>query len=348
MSRGDEPRPPPREGPPPELLQRSPGGLTAGFVALPRGAAYLARRPRFWPLAALPLALNVVLFLGLFYLAFRFGLPWLIPQLMPDWPRAPLWIMKIVQFLIWFLAIALTCVLGGVSFVGVGMILAAPFNDMLSEWVEGDLMGQANQRPLTVANLMEDVGRTVGQAARKMLIVGAVFVVSLPLLLLPVIGAMLYTLLNSVVTIWFTALEYLDLPMSRAGWDLERRRAWAWERRSTAFGFGGAAYLTLLVPLVGFLVMPAAVAGGTILFLELDDPRSDERVLLTPGEGAGARGAESSGSGESEEPGASRSGGGTEGAASPGHQGGSASPGTSPGVPGEGSGRGDDGSPGSD
>jgi CysZ protein len=229
------------------------------------------------------MVVNIMLFSVIFYFTLTHGLPWLVDLLTPEMVRFPEFFRILFRLLIWVVSLILIGLLGVVSFTSVGMVLAAPFNDLLSEWVEGDLLGQAIQRPLTLANLLQDLGRTVWQAARKMLVVMAVFCCSLPLLVIPIAGPVLYTALNSVVATWYTALEYLDLPMARIGWGLKRRRAWAWDRQTPVFGFGMGVYMTMLVPMLGFLVMPAAVAGATILFVELGDPR-DSRSETTSGD----------------------------------------------------------------
>lgn len=272
-------------GPPPgaEVARGAAPGFVQGLLCLPRGAMFLVRRPRMWVLAACPLAINAVLFTLLLVLAVKFLLPalvgWLTPEHAPAFlspERLPGFLVSVGgalrwlwAWVIWLVCFLLTGVLLVASFTTVGMVLAAPFNDMLSEWVEADLMGRASQRPLTLANLLEDVGRTMGNAARQMLVVVAVFLVTLPLNLVPLVGSLVYTLLNGVVACWYSAMEYVDLPMGRAGWTLRARREWAWARRRGVFGFGVGAYVVLLVPLLGLVVMPAAVAGGTLLYVEL-------------------------------------------------------------------------------
>jgi CysZ protein len=256
--------------------QEARGGLFQGFVALPRGLAFLLKNPRLWPLSALPLLINLVVYSAMAYLAIFHLLPWLVDSLTPT--ALPGFLAKfgdalirIIRGVIYVVCVLLMIVLGAVTFTSVGTVLAAPFNDFLSEAVEAILRHEPSLRPLTLGNLMEDLARTVLQAAWKSAIVLVTFVVTVPLLLIPVVGAIVYTVLNGVVATWFMALEYIDLPMSRAGWTLPSRRKWAGQRRAAIFGFGGAVYLTMLVPLLNFLLMPAAVAGGTILYVELED-----------------------------------------------------------------------------
>jgi uncharacterized protein involved in cysteine biosynthesis len=47
-----------------------------------------------------------------------------------------------------------------------------------------------------------------------------------------------------------------------------QRRALIWQHRWRMLGFGAAAFLTMLVPFLNFICLPALVVGGTLLMLE--------------------------------------------------------------------------------
>ncbi len=264
-------------------------GFFRGFWMLPYGGYFLMKHPRLWPLAVLPLVINLVLF-GVFgAYAVTHLLPWLVdwitPQIhlptgegwfaqlaaaLPAWTGVlGTWFRSIVKVLAYIISLILLLVVCGFSFTAVGTVLAAPFNDALSERVEEMLNGTVTTRPFSFGNLFQDVVRTVIQALRKLLVVLLVFVFTLPLLLIPVLGPIGYTVLNGLVATWFLAMEYVDLPMGRVGWSIRERGQWAWDRKRAMLGFGSGVYITFLVPLLGYLVMPAAVVGGTLLFVRL-------------------------------------------------------------------------------
>jgi CysZ protein len=73
---------------------------------------------------------------------------------------------------------------------------------------------------------------------------------------------------------WMLAISYVDYPMGNHGLGFPEQRRRLRERRYLALGFGGAVMCALAVPVVNFLVIPAAVAGATALWVErLGAPR---------------------------------------------------------------------------
>jgi uncharacterized protein involved in cysteine biosynthesis len=54
-------------------------------------------------------------------------------------------------------------------------------------------------------------------------------------------------------------------------------------RFSTMFGFGTGVWAFLFIPLVNLLFMPAAVAGGTLLFLDLEALEKAHSQPASPG-----------------------------------------------------------------
>lgn len=81
----------------------------------------------------------------------------------------------------------------------------------------------------------------------------------------PVVGQILAIVLGSLLGGWLLALELTGLAFDGRGRTLRERRAALRTRRARTLGFGVASYLVFLVPFGAVVMMPAAVAGGTIL-----------------------------------------------------------------------------------
>ena len=65
---------------------------------------------------------------------------------------------------------------------------------------------------------------------------------------------------------WMLAVQYTDYPMDNHGIEFHQMRQHMANHRSMSLGFGMATNIATLIPLVNFLVMPAAVLGATIMW----------------------------------------------------------------------------------
>jgi len=139
----------------------------------------------------------------------------------------------------------------------VGLVMA-PFNSLLAEKIEA-LLGRSDDfPPFTWGSVISTVQRELRKLAYFLPRFVPLFILSwIPLLNL--IAAPLLILLS----IWMMALQYLDYPAENNGLNWQQTLTWLREKRLQSFGFGA---VCLILPL-GFLLIPIAVAGATVLWV---------------------------------------------------------------------------------
>jgi CysZ protein len=97
----------------------------------------------------------------------------------------------------------------------------------------------------------------------------------LVLLLVPgvnVLASVLWVLFSA----WMMAVQYLDYPMANHSLFFKQQRARLRKRPLLAWSFGGPVMLITMIPVLNFFVMPAAVAGATLIWVRenrLEAPR---------------------------------------------------------------------------
>jgi CysZ protein len=149
-------------------------------------------------------------------------------------------------------------------------VLAAPFNDALSAEVERLVTG-AEGPPFRISTMLRDLLRTVGMELVKLFLYALVMLpLFLASLLLPVAGQVLYSVFGFLFTAMYFALDYIDWPATRRGRGVGARLELGRKRFMPMFGFGTGVWIFLFIPFVNLFFMPAAVAGGTLLFLDLE------------------------------------------------------------------------------
>lgn len=107
--------------------------------------------------------------------------------------------------------------------------------------------------------------RSAGDAAR--LVVRAVFTGLLIVLLglVPLVGTVLAVVVGTFLSGRLVALELTTRPFEARGMTRQQRRAALHPHRARVLGFGVAVHLSFLIPGGAIIVMPAAVAGATVL-----------------------------------------------------------------------------------
>jgi CysZ protein len=236
-----------------------------------RGLVILRRHPgmaRYWlpPIVLTLVALIASIALASHYYDRALALIWSEPS-HSDWQDSLLlalyWVVRASAFVIGIgLSMLVTVVLAN--------LLAAPFNDALSEAVEEVETGK-QAPPFSLAKTLRDVGRSVGLELVKLCIYLAVMG---PLLvaswLLPGVGQALYLVFATLFSWLYFAIDYVDWPASRRGLGWRARFGLLRTRPFLMLGFGFAVAVCLFVPLLNVCFMPFAVAGGTRLFLDLE------------------------------------------------------------------------------
>lgn len=214
----------------------------------------------------IPLGINTALFTFLFY---RLGAIFdrLLGQFLPGW-------LAWLEWLLWPV-FALTVVLVAFyAFTLVANILSAPFNGLLAERVEQHLTGRAPPGGETgPASMLAELPAAIGGELRKLAYFTGWILVLLVCMLIPGVNALLPALWF-LLGAWTLALEFMDFPLGNRGLSFPDQRVWLRQRRGAALGFGSAAMLATLVPVVNFALMPAAVAGATLLVLRQDFPET--------------------------------------------------------------------------
>jgi CysZ protein len=149
-------------------------------------------------------------------------------------------------------------VLYAFSFTALTLLIGDWFYERIWQAVEADL-GEFTPGP--------ELGfwRSAGDATR--LVVRAIFTGLLTVLLglVPLIGPVLAVVVGTFLSGRLVALELTTRPLEARGMARRQRRAALRPHNPRVLGFGVAVHLCFLIPGGAIIVMPAAVAGATVL-----------------------------------------------------------------------------------
>ncbi len=71
----------------------------------------------------------------------------------------------------------------------------------------------------------------------------------------------------------FASLEFIDFAMSRRKLRFAEKRAIILRHKRPMFGFGAVMFGGLAVPVVNLFFLPIGAVAGTLLYLDLEEPR---------------------------------------------------------------------------
>lgn len=235
-------------------------GFITGLLSIWQAWIFLYRNPSLFRYAVIPFLINVVvfsvtIFFGTEYFSYLIG-NFISPH---DswWWQILAWIARGVGFLVMLVVVFFT-------FTAVGNLIAAPFNDVLSEKTEHMLNGISSTEAFSVVAMFADLWRTVGDEVRKL----SMFVVAMTVLLIvnfiPVLGPPVFGICSVLLTLYFLVVEYTGFVFSRKRFCFRQQRVFIRKHRAQSLGFGLAVMLTLALPLVQFLTIPLAVVAATM------------------------------------------------------------------------------------
>lgn len=233
----------------------------AGFLYFFQGLK-LIFRSELRAYVAIPLFINVLVFTGLIWFGasqFETLLAWLLPEL-PEW-------LQFLEWLLWILFAISVLLILFFTFTLLANLVGAPFNGLLAEEVEYHLTGQRPESAGGWKKMLAELVPTLMDEIKKLFYMIAWSIPFLILFLIPVINIIApFTWL--AFSAWMLTVEYADYPMGNHGLRSKDQKTRLGEKRLLSLGFGGATTIATMTPILNFLVMPAAVAGATAMWVK--------------------------------------------------------------------------------
>ncbi|MFD0557860.1 EI24 domain-containing protein [Stackebrandtia endophytica] len=231
-----------------------------GVKYLFRGIGYWGRRPKVMLLGAIPALIATALLVGgLVALAMNLtDLSAWLTGFADDW--GGFWRTS-VQVVAGILVFAFAGWISILMFTALTLIIGDPFYEAINGRVEAEY-GPVNE---VEVGFWAGLGRSIGDSLRLLLVSVPLGILLFALGFIPVVGTILALVLGAFIGGWFLAVELTAYPFNRRGIRYGQYRRMLGSRRSMAVGFGTTVFLLFLIPLGAVIVMPAAVAGGTLM-----------------------------------------------------------------------------------
>ncbi|OOF52825.1 sulfate transporter CysZ [Rodentibacter trehalosifermentans] len=235
--------------------------IKAGFHYFVMGWHFITQKGlrRF---VLMPILLNVVLLSGLFWLfisQISTMIDWLM-SFVPDW-------LGFLSVILLVLSVGMILLLFYFTFTTLSGFIAAPFNGLLSEKLEKMLTGEPINDDGWL-DMMKDVPRMLHREWQK-LWYSLPKIIGLFLLgFIPVVGQTIVPVLTFLFTAWMMAIQYCDYPFDNHKISFNVMKNALGEQRSQSLTFGGLVTCCTFLPIVNLVIIPVAVCGATVMWVE--------------------------------------------------------------------------------
>ena len=221
----------------------------------------LITQPGLRRYVALPTLVNITVFVGLGYLAFG----WLdtltesFIQTLPEWLQWLDWISEILVFLTLSLVSFFT-------FTLIANLISSPFNGPLAQAVEQRLTGETKHEEGAWHDSITQLPQVFGDEGQKLFYSISRSLPFLLLFLIPLVNV-IASAAWLIFGTWLLALQYMDYPLGNQSIRFQQQRELLGRHKLLIMGFGAGVLACTMVPLLNLLIIPAAVAGATALYV---------------------------------------------------------------------------------
>ena len=244
--------------------------FTTGLGHPFRGVSYLFTHGGLKRYAVLPLILNLIMYALALVVFFYFLWRWDIGIVEWDfWGPVGRNLAAAVNWLGWTLKLVVAMAalaLSFFTFTGVGMVIASPLNDILSEKVEVSYCGSDDKLDLpfrftagaALVSLFDSVSNLIRQLTYTVL--------ALVFLFIPLIGFIPMMLVGA----YFSGFGFVDTAMARNYLRPKHKKLIVRKRFWEILGFGLAMQVVFAIPFLGILLLPVGVTSGTLIYCSSD------------------------------------------------------------------------------
>ncbi len=234
--------------------------FVTGIVFFLRGLKAVLS-PGFRRFIILPILINLVLLIGcIILLALYFSRHF--SGFMAIYPG---WLTLLLGWLFWFVFWIMSIFVATLCFTFLTNILASPFYGLLAEKIE---QHSSLFPTLSTMSFWRSIPHILYREGQKLWHFIPWLLLCLLLLILPPTYP-IAPFVWWVVLAWILAIQYIDYVADNQQVDLKTMLQKLKQKPFTALGFGASVTLLMTIPGINLVVPPAAVAGGTFLWLSL-------------------------------------------------------------------------------
>jgi CysZ protein len=236
--------------------------LPEGFKSVFSGISLVISTKGFRRYLIVPFLLNIIILAAGIYLAIFHIYPSLF-SLIPDMDNI---FITILRFAAKPVFVCVVIVITAFMYSFTGIIMCAPFLDMVSEKTELLCTGKINNPRTSVARIIRSILVTLRNTVGLLAFILVFNVILLFFNFIPVIGTIFYSVISFLSVMLFLGYQFYDVNVERHQLPFSKKFDIMWRYKWPCIGIGMAFLVLSYIPIAGFLSTIASTVGATMIF----------------------------------------------------------------------------------
>jgi CysZ protein len=235
-----------------------------GFIYPFKRINLFFKHPKIIIFSIVPFVINLLIYGTIFIFTYK----WIIGtsgDITGASGNASLWwqeVLNVLLLIVTFIVLLFLCYL---TFVTLGSLITAPFNEKISCLVEEIV---TKEKVKYDVGFWKDAWLSIKAEFLKIIFYLSILIPILSLNLIPVVGSILSVILGTLFSFFYNALDFLDYPMTRKFFTLRKKISVVMSKKMLSVGFGSSVFIIMFLPVINVLLKPVCVTAGTALFFE--------------------------------------------------------------------------------
>lgn len=235
-----------------------------GFFYPFKSINFFLKHPKIITYSIVPFLINIFIYGTIFILSYK----WIIGYSGKITGAAEItstWWQEFLNILILIISFILLLFICYLAFVTLSSLITAPFNEKISCIVEEIV---TKEKVKYDVGFWEDAWLSIKAELLKIIFYLTILFPIILLNFIPVIGSIFSTILGTLFSFFYNALDFLDYPMTRKFFNLRKKIKVVMSKKMLSIGFGACVFLLMFLPIINVLLKPVCVTAGTSLFFE--------------------------------------------------------------------------------
>ncbi|MDP3970255.1 MAG: EI24 domain-containing protein [bacterium] len=244
------------------MIDKQASSLISGITAPLQAVRFIIKYPRTIRYCIVPMLIGLVINVLMFIAVNLWAL-----NMIGDWfSFSGAWYVILFKIIVQIIVAGIFLIVMALTYSTVTNIVAGPFHELLSQYVERVVHGDVSDDKVSFAKFVRDGLGAIKEEIIKLLFFLVVQVVLFLLNFVPIAGPAIYLVLNTIVAGYLLSYEYLDLPMSRDDKGFGKKIKYLLNKPVLYTSFGWVCAVLLMIPLVNIVIIPVCVIAGTLLY----------------------------------------------------------------------------------